>query len=204
MILVIDNYDSFVHNLARYFRQLGCETKTIRNDEVTKNLVQEIAPQAIVISPGPCAPDDAGYSVQCVRDFAEKLPILGVCLGHQAIVQAFDGRVVRSGQPMHGRSSSIRHFGGPFFESIPNSFRIGRYHSLIAEAKMFPDCLEVTAKLEDGTIMAVQHRSLPVVGVQFHPESILTEHGYQMLANFCFMAGTDSAKKVLHENGLAP
>lgn len=204
MILVIDNYDSFVHNLARYFRQLGCETTTIRNDEVTKNAVEEIAPKAIVISPGPCSPDEAGYSVQCVSDFAEKLPILGVCLGHQAIVQAFGGRVVRSGQPMHGRSSTVQHAGGVFFENVPDSFGIGRYHSLIAESKTLPDCLEVTAKLDDGTIMAVQHRSQPVVGVQFHPESILTEHGYQMLTNFCSMAGMESARKSLIEKSLAP
>ena len=204
MILVIDNYDSFVHNLARYFRQLGCDTKTIRNDEVSQTVVEELAPEAIVISPGPCSPDEAGYSVQCVVDFAGKIPILGVCLGHQAIVQAFGGQVIRSGQPMHGRSSAVQHYGSPFFESVPDSFNIGRYHSLIAESKTLPDCLEVTAKLEDGTIMAVQHRSQSVVGVQFHPESILTEHGYRMLANFCTMAGIESAEKSINEKSLAP
>jgi len=199
MILVIDNYDSFVHNLARYFRQLGCQTRTIRNDEVDREVVNNLNPQAIVISPGPCSPDEAGYSVHCVSDFAEQIPILGVCLGHQAIVQAFGGRVIRSGQPMHGRSSTVQHAGGAFFENIPDSFNIGRYHSLIAEPKTLPDCLEVTAKLDDGTIMAVQHGSAPVVGVQFHPESILTEHGYRMLANFCAMAGIESALGSLQE-----
>lgn len=204
MILVIDNYDSFVHNLARYFRQLGCQTETMRNDEVDRQVVEKLSPQAIVISPGPCSPDEAGYSVQCVVDFADQIPILGVCLGHQAIVQAFGGKVIRSGQPMHGRSSSVLHNGGVFFENIPESFVVGRYHSLIAESKLLPDCLEVTAKLEDGTIMAVQHRQHPVVGVQFHPESILTDHGYQMLANFCNMAEIPSATDALKEKNPTP
>ncbi len=204
MILVIDNYDSFVHNLARYFRQLGCETKTLRNDEVDRKVVASISPQAIVISPGPCSPDEAGYSVRCVKDFADTIPILGVCLGHQAIVQAFGGDVIRSGQPMHGRQSEVNHEGGDFFENVPRSFNVGRYHSLIAKSKSIPECLEVTAKLDDGTIMAVQHRSNPVVGVQFHPESILTESGHQMLANFCSMAGIDSAIDILRERNPTP
>ena len=204
MILVIDNYDSFVHNLARYFRQLGCETWTLRNDEVNRSVVAEIAPRAIVISPGPCSPDEAGYSVDCVRDFADSIPILGVCLGHQAIIQAFGGEVVRSGQPMHGRQSEVQQEGGAFFENVPPSFLIGRYHSLIAKSKSLPACLDVTAKLEDGTIMAVQHRTRPVIGVQFHPESILTEHGYQMLANFCSMAGIESAIDAIREKNPSP
>ncbi len=204
MILVIDNYDSFVHNLARYFRQLGCETKTLRNDEVSRSIVESIGPKAIVISPGPCTPDEAGYSVDCVKDFAGEIPILGVCLGHQVIAQAFGGIVVRSGQPMHGRQSEVHHGGSAFFENVPSSFSVGRYHSLIAKSKNLPDCLEVTAKLDDGTIMAVQHRTHPVVGVQFHPESILTDYGHQMLANFCSMAGIESAIDVLRERNPTP
>ena len=142
--------------------------------------------------------------MQCVIDFADQIPILGVCLGHQAIVQAFEGNVIRSGQPMHGRSSSVIHEGGVFFEGVPDSFVVGRYHSLIAESKQLPDCLNVIAKLEDGTIMAVLHQQHPVVGVQFHPESILTEHGYQMLANFCSMAGIPSASEALREKNPTP
>ncbi|QEG23436.1 anthranilate synthase component II [Mariniblastus fucicola] len=197
MILVIDNYDSFVHNLARYFRQLGCQTVTMRNDDVDRSVVEELAPTAIVISPGPCSPGEAGYSIDCVTDFADSIPILGVCLGHQGIVQAFGGDVIRSGQPMHGRQSEVQHNGGAFFGGIPENFKVGRYHSLIATSKSMPDCLEVTARLDDGTIMAVQHRSRPVIGVQFHPESILTEFGHQMLANFCSIAGMESAVKNL-------
>ena len=204
MILVIDNYDSFVHNLARYFRQLDCETITMRNDEVNRGVVEELSPDAIVISPGPCSPDEAGYSVDCVRDFADSIPILGVCLGHQAIVQAFGGEVIRSGQPMHGRQSEVNHDGAAFFENVPPSFKVGRYHSLIAKSNSLPSCLEVIAKLDAVTIMAVQHRSRPVVGVPFHPESILTEHGYQMLANFCSIAAMEPPAKLLAQKALTP
>ena len=204
MILVIDNYDSFVHNLARYFRQLGCETMTIRNDEVSRSDVESLAPEAIVISPGPCSPDEAGYSVQCVKDFGDSIPILGVCLGHQAIVQAFGGKVVRSGQPMHGRQSEVSHNDAAFFESVPSPFKVGRYHSLIAKSNLMPQCLETIAKLDDGSVMAVQHRTLPIFGLQFHPESILTEFGYQMLANFCSQAGIESPANVLSEKELMP
>jgi len=204
LILVIDNYDSFVHNLARYFRQLGCETMTLRNDEVNRSFIEELKPDAIVISPGPCSPDEAGYSVDCVRDFADSIPILGVCLGHQAIVQGLGGDVIRSGQPMHGRQSEVNHEGGTLFDNVPSPFLVGRYHSLIAKSNSMPDCLEVVAKLDEGTVMAVQHRTRPVVGVQFHPESILTQHGYQMLANFCTLAGIESAAKVLKETNPTP
>ena len=204
MILVIDNYDSFVHNLARYFRQLGCETMTMRNDKVNRAMIEEMSPQGIVISPGPCSPDEAGYSVDSVKDFAGSIPILGVCLGHQAIVQAFGGEVIRSGQPMHGRQSEVNQSGGAFFENVPPSFSVGRYHSLIANSNSMPECLEVIARLDDGTVMAVQHRTHPVVGVQFHPESILTQHGYQMLANFCSIAGIESAAEIFAEKKLTP
>lgn len=189
MILLIDNFDSFVHNLARYFRQLGCETVVERNDQLHRNKIQQMNPAAIVISPGPCTPSEAGYSVDAVRDFSPSIPILGVCLGHQAIVQAFGGEVVKSNQPMHGRSSEITQEGGSIFTGLPPRFTVGRYHSLVAARKSLPNCLQVTAWLDDGTVMAIQHHSLPVTGVQFHPESILTQHGYQMLGNFCRQAG---------------
>ena len=166
----------------------------VRNDQVTKEAIEKWAPEAIVISPGPGSPADAGYSVQCVRDFADTIPILGVCLGHQAIVSAFGGQIVRSEQPMHGRCSDVHHLGGKFFADVPTVFSVGRYHSLIAQPLSWPDCLEVTARLEDDTIMAIGHRSLPVVGVQFHPESILTDNGYQLLENFCSLAGIEIAK----------
>lgn len=189
MILLIDNYDSFVHNLGRYFRRLACETVTLRNDEVNKAKIKELAPQAIVISPGPCSPNEAGYSLDSIREFRDTIPILGVCLGHQAIIQVFGGEIIRSHSPMHGRSSEVTHRNSPLFENIPETFSVGRYHSLIAEKKTTPNDLAITATLEDGTIMAVEHKSLPIVGVQFHPESVLTEHGYRILINFLRIAG---------------
>ena len=189
MILLIDNYDSFVHNLGRYFRRLGCETVTLRNDEVNKSTVEELAPQAIVISPGPCSPNEAGYSLDSIRDFGDTIPILGVCLGHQAIVQVFGGNIIRSHSPMHGRASDVSHRDSPLFQDVPSTFAVGRYHSLIAEKKSVPEELTITASLDDGTIMAVEHKSLPIVGVQFHPESVLTEHGYRILINFLKIAG---------------
>lgn len=198
MILVIDNYDSFVQNLARYFRQLGCSTKVVRNDEVTVNDVRNIKPQAIVISPGPCTPNEAGVSLDLVRELHCKIPILGICLGHQAIVQALGGAVVASHQPMHGRESNVVHWDSPMFDSVPSPFRAGRYHSLIAERDRVPSCLRVTARTDDFTIMAVEHESLPVVGLQFHPESILTEHGYQILQNFLSMAKVSEVQPDLH------
>ncbi len=191
MILLIDNYDSFVHNLARYFRQLGCQTVVRRNDEVNANVIHELSPSAIVISPGPCSPTEAGYSVACVKEFGSSIPILGVCLGHQAIIEAFGGQVIRSGQPVHGRKSEIQHSGSTLFVDLPEAFHVGRYHSLIAKTNSLPDCLIATARLDDGTIMAVEHRELKIFGVQFHPESILTEHGYAILGNFCAAAGIE-------------
>jgi anthranilate synthase/aminodeoxychorismate synthase-like glutamine amidotransferase len=188
MILVIDNYDSFVHNLARYFRQLGCETRVVRNDAITLEEIAELKPSAIVISPGPCAPNEAGVSLTVIQTFADSIPILGVCLGHQAIVQGFGGRVEQSHQPMHGRESSVFHFGSAMFRDIPSPFVAGRYHSLIAEKTNLPNCLTVTARTDDHTIMAVEHNSLPIVGLQFHPESILTEKGYQLILNFLAIA----------------
>ncbi len=187
-VLIIDNYDSFVHNLARYVRQLGLKTTTVRTDSLSIGQIRAMAPAAIVISPGPCTPDEAGISLEVVRALASEYPILGVCLGHQAIVQGCGGRIIRSGGPMHGRSSMVKHTHSPMFENIPNPLQVGRYHSLIAEKLMLPKCLEVTAVATDGTIMAVEHQTLPMVGLQFHPESILTENGYQLLANFLKIA----------------
>ena len=189
MILVIDNYDSFVHNLARYFRQLGSETVVYRNDQIDTDAISKIKPDAIVISPGPCTPDQAGISLEVVKRFAGTIPILGVCLGHQAIVQVFGGNVVCANEPIHGRSTQIEHDQSDIFTGIPTPLTVGRYHSLIAEPGSLPDCLQVTAKTNEGILMAVSHREWPVVGVQFHPESILTEHGYKILTNFLEIAG---------------
>jgi anthranilate synthase/aminodeoxychorismate synthase-like glutamine amidotransferase len=189
MILLIDNYDSFVHNLARYFRRLGCETLVVRNDAITIDEVRQMHPQAIVISPGPCTPNEAGIALELIRECATSFPILGICLGHQAIVQAFGGHIVVAHQPMHGRESDVTHSGSPMFRNVPSPFRAGRYHSLIVQRNRLPDCLEITARTDDYTVMAVEHKSLPVVGLQFHPESVLTDQGYQILQNFLTLAG---------------
>jgi len=188
MILLIDNYDSFVYNLARYFERLGQETRVVRNTGIDPAGVESLHPSTIVLSPGPCTPDRAGCSLAVVRAFCDKLPILGICLGHQTIVEAFGGRVVRAREPMHGRTSLIHHDGRGIFEGIPNPIVGGRYHSLVVDEDSMPTCLEVVARTDDGTIMAVAHRSLPVVGLQFHPESILTDHGYSLLAGFLRLA----------------
>jgi anthranilate synthase/aminodeoxychorismate synthase-like glutamine amidotransferase len=189
MILVIDNYDSFVHNLARYFCQLGCETVVVRNDKIDIAHVQEIQPEAIVLSPGPRTPTEAGCSIEIVKHFGTKIPILGICLGHQAIVHALGGSIVLANEPVHGRQSNILHSGSPMFADVPQSFVAGRYHSLVADIANLPQELAVTARTEDGTIMAVEHQRWPLVGLQFHPESILTECGYQLLINFMNIAG---------------
>ena len=191
MILVIDNYDSFVHNLARYFRQLGCETVVKRNDAVTIDSIQKMAPQAIVISPGPCTPDQAGCSLEVVRQFGESIPILGICLGHQAIVQALGGTIVQAPQPVHGRQSKIHHDGSEMFADIRSPFSAGRYHSLIAQKSDLPDDFSVTATTDDQLIMAVQHKRWPLIGLQFHPESVLTQCGYQLLMNFLKLANIE-------------
>jgi len=188
MILVIDNYDSFVHNLARYFRQLGCETKIVRNNEISIDEIRLLSPAAIVISPGPCSPDKAGICLDVVREFSQTVPILGICLGHQTIVQAFSGKIVLANEPMHGRSSQVNHLGSPMFNRIQNPFRAGRYHSLIAQSDVVPEEFLVTATTADRTIMAVEHRTKPVVGLQFHPESVLTDCGYQLISNFLTVA----------------
>ena len=188
MLLMIDNYDSFTFNIVQYFGELGAEVKVVRNDEIDVAGIAALAPQHLVISPGPCTPTEAGVSVDAIRAFAGKIPILGVCLGHQSIGQAFGGRIVHARAVMHGKTSPIHHKFVGVFSELPNPFEATRYHSLVIERESLPDCLEITAWTEcDGNvdeIMGVRHRELAVQGVQFHPESILTEHGHQMLNNF--------------------
>lgn len=189
MILLIDNYDSFVFNLARYFQRLGQTTRVVRNSAIDTATVRALQPEAIVLSPGPCTPREAGCSLELVRSFLDELPILGICLGHQTIAEALGGRIVRAKEPVHGRSSSIRHDGRGLFEGMPSPIVACRYHSLVVQEESLPDCLEVSARLDDGTVMALRHRERPVVGLQFHPESILTDFGYALLARFLRLAG---------------
>ena len=188
MVLVIDNYDSFTYNLVQYLLELGEEVIVHRNDEISLDRIREANPQQIVISPGPCTPNEAGISVDCIKEFGSSIPILGVCLGHQSIAQAFGGKIVRANQVMHGKTSSIKHDSRGVFANLEGSFVATRYHSLVVEERSLPDCLEVSAWSNDEgslkEIMAVRHRELFVEGVQFHPESILSEHGYQILKNF--------------------
>ena len=184
MLLMIDNYDSFTYNLVQYFAELGEEVRTFRNDEITLDEVAKLNPARIVVSPGPCTPNEAGISVPLIQQFAGKIPLLGVCLGHQSIGQAFGGKIVRARQVMHGKTSLVHHNNTSVFRGIPNPYTVIRYHSLAIERASLPDCLEVTAWTDDGEIMGVRHKTLAVEGVQFHPESILTEHGYDLLKNF--------------------
>ena len=184
MILLIDNYDSFVYNLARYVRELGATPVVRRHDAITLDEIQALAPSHIVISPGPCSPKEAGISTDTVRRFGPTIPILGVCLGHQCIGAAYGGEIVRAAHPMHGKTSHIHHEATGIFAGLPNPFLATRYHSLVIAPGSLPSELRVTATSEDGEIMAVEHREHPVIGVQFHPESVLTEHGYRMLARF--------------------
>lgn len=184
MLLMIDNYDSFTFNIVQYLAQLGEEVKVVRNDELGVADIAALRPDRIVVSPGPCSPEEAGISVAAIREYAGKIPLLGVCLGHQSIGAAFGGRVVLSVSLMHGKTSPIHHDGKGLFVGLPNPFNATRYHSLVVERSTLPDCLEVTAWVENGEIMGMRHRELPVWGVQFHPESILTEGGMQLLNNF--------------------
>ena len=184
MILLIDNYDSFVYNLARYVRELGETPLVRRHDAVTVDEVLHLAPSHIIISPGPCSPREAGISTELVRRVGDRVPILGVCLGHQCIGAAYGGEIVRAGVPMHGKISRIHHEGAGIFSGLPSPFIATRYHSLVIAPASVPACLRVTATSEDGEIMAVQHADHPVYGVQFHPESVLTEHGYRLLDHF--------------------
>jgi len=196
MILLIDNYDSFVHNLARYFNRLGQETFVLRNDAIGVPAVRRLAPQALVLSPGPCTPSEAGNSLDIVRNLHAEIPMLGVCLGHQTIAAALGGKIVRARQPMHGRTSLVEHSGEGLFADLPSSLTVCRYHSLVVEPHSVPDSLEISARTKDGTIMAFAHRELPVFGVQFHPEAILTEFGYLLLNNFLRLAGCETASDV--------
>ena len=184
MLLMIDNYDSFTYNLVQYFGELGEEVQVYRNDEIDLDAITALKPDHIVISPGPCTPNEAGISVPVIKAFAGQVPILGVCLGHQSIGQAFGGKIIRAQQLMHGKTSMIHHKDSGVFAGLSNPLRATRYHSLVIERESLPDCLEITAWTDDGEIMGVRHKTLPIEGVQFHPESILTEYGHEMLANF--------------------
>ena len=189
MLLMIDNYDSFTYNLVQYLGELGADVRVYRNDQITVQEIDRLAPERIVISPGPCTPNEAGVSVDTIKTFAGRIPILGVCLGHQCIGQAFGGRIVHAGEIMHGKTSLIHHQDKGVFKGLPNPLEATRYHSLVIEKESLPDCLEVTAWTGDEAgdmdeIMGVRHRELAVEGVQFHPESILTAHGHDMLRNF--------------------
>ena len=194
MLVMIDNYDSFTYNLVQYFGELGAEVRVFRNDQVTVAEIEALGPDHLVISPGPCSPSEAGISVEAIRHFAGKLPILGVCLGHQSIGQAFGGKIVHARQIMHGKTSMVYHSDVGVFKDLPNPFEATRYHSLVIEQASLPECLEVTAwtRNEEGAvdeIMGVRHREFVIEGVQYHPESILTQHGHQQLSNFLAMHG---------------
>lgn len=189
MLLMIDNYDSFTYNLVQYFGELGADVRVYRNDQITLDEVEELAPERIVISPGPCTPNEAGVSIPVIKRFAGRIPILGVCLGHQSIGQAFGGRIVHAREIMHGKTSLVHHRGVGVFQGLPSPFEATRYHSLVIEKETMPDCLEITAWTETESggideIMGVRHKTLAVEGVQFHPESILTAHGHALLENF--------------------
>ena len=184
MVLMIDNYDSFTFNLVQYLGELGAEVRVFRNDELTVDEIEKLAPSHVVLSPGPCTPNEAGITLQAIARLAGRVPVLGVCLGHQAIGQAFGGKVVRAKQVMHGKTSRIRHDGSGVFAQLTNDFVATRYHSLVVERASLPACLEISAESEDGEIMGLRHRELPVEGVQFHPEALLTEHGHKLLKNF--------------------
>src|ERR1700684_529453 len=184
MVFVLDNYDSFTYNLVQYLGELGADVEVRRNDQVTVAEVEAMQPERIVISPGPCTPQDAGISIDLIRQFAGKVPVLGVCLGHQAIGAAFGGRVIRAPHVMHGKTSEIHHDGKTIFRKLPQDFPATRYHSLIVERKSLPRTLEISAETADGTIMGLRHRKLKVEGVQFHPESVLTGPGFKLLENF--------------------
>ena len=184
MLLILDNYDSFTYNLVQYFGELGAEMKIFRNDALTVDEVKALAPERICISPGPCTPNEAGISLELIRELGPTTPILGVCLGHQSIGQVYGGDVVRADRLMHGKTSPIHHNGSSVFKGLPSPFEATRYHSLIVKRDTLPDCLEITAWTEEGDIMGLRHKEHPVHGVQFHPESILTEHGKQLLETF--------------------
>jgi para-aminobenzoate synthetase component II len=194
MILIIDNYDSFVFNLARYFEELGQQTKVIRNDQITLKQIEQISPDAIVLSPGPCTPNEVGIGQELVSHFGNQLPILGVCLGHQTIAASFGGKILKAARPVHGQISSIFHQTSRLLFKLPNPFQATRYHSLIIDETSLPTDLQVTARTEDGIPMAIEHKTAPIFGVQFHPESILTENGHALLASFLTFIPTHPSK----------
>ena len=187
MLLMIDNYDSFTYNLVQYFGELGEDVRVFRNDQITLEQIDALDPDHICVSPGPCSPAEAGISIDVIKRYAGKKPILGVCLGHQAIGAAFGGKIVRAKEIMHGKVSQITHTHSDVFKDIPSPFTVIRYHSLAIERATIPNCLQITAHTPDGEIMGVRHKTMPIYGVQFHPESILTEHGHAMLKNFLEM-----------------
>ncbi len=193
MLLMIDNYDSFTYNLVQYFLEIGAEVDVVRNDKLDIADIERMAPDHLVISPGPCTPNEAGISVEAIKHFAGKIPLLGICLGHQSITAAFGGKVVRADKLMHGKTSMIAHDGSGLYAGIDNPFEATRYHSLIAERSSLPDCLKVTAWTDGDLIMGIEHRELPVWGLQFHPESILTSAGMQLLRNFLTMSSEVTA-----------
>lgn len=209
MILVLDNYDSFVHNVARYLREIMAQgggtnlVRVVRSDEVDVADVLNMSPSHLVISPGPCTPSRAGISVAAVRAVGETTPVLGICLGHQAVAEAYGGRVVRARRPLHGRSSTIHHEGGDLLDGLPRPFRAGRYHSLVVDEASLPPELMITARSEEGEIMAIRHRSRPVWGIQFHPESILTPDGHRILRNFLVRVRDPAAVPVAPARGVA-
>ena len=202
LILLIDNYDSFVHNVARYCRRFGFKTTICRSDQLDATEVARLNPEAIIVSPGPCSPNEAGVSLEIVREFSDLIPMFGICLGHQVIAQAFGARIVRSETPMHGRSSLIEHDGSSLFAGIGNPFEAARYHSLVVEPSSLPDCLIATAKTTDGSVMALRHKRLPIFGVQFHPESILSSVGYKLLAQFFKIANLKAPRNPTFEDEL--
>jgi para-aminobenzoate synthetase component II len=184
MIIIIDNYDSFTYNLVQHLGALGAETRVYRNDKISLEEIRQMRPEKIIISPGPCTPNEAGISNLAIKELGKEIPILGVCLGHQCIGQVYGGKVMRAGRPVHGKTSEIQHDGKTIYKSIPNPFTATRYHSLIIERETLPECLEISAENEEGLIMGVRHKRYPVEGVQFHPESILTKEGKNILKNF--------------------
>ena len=192
MLLMLDNYDSFTYNLVQYFGELCQDVRVFRNDQITLEQIDALAPDYICISPGPCSPAEAGISIEVIKRYAGKVPLLGVCLGHQAIGAAFGGNIIRAKEIMHGKTSEITHTGSDVFKGLPSPFTVIRYHSLAIERETIPPCLTITAQTADGEIMGVRHKTLPVYGVQFHPESILSEHGHALLRNFLEL---DAGKK---------
>ena len=195
MLLLIDNYDSFTYNLVHYLGELGAVPEVVRNDKITVADALALKPQAIVLSPGPCTPNEAGICLELIRAAGPSIPVLGVCLGHQAMGQVYGGKVIRAPAPMHGKLSSIRANGQGIFSGVPSRFEVTRYHSLIVERSSLPDCLAITAETDDGLIMGLQHRTHPVHGVQFHPESIASEHGHDLLANFLELSGLSPKRR---------